>query len=440
MSERGTVLRSLNSLRKPKGDIGLAGKKIRRHPLANAFLFGYGLCFLLCILAGMLCLFYSTNWPRAEDLQFIDHLRTAEQGLRSWASLLVTSWNVDHPVGLQMVLVTALWQATGINFIAISIANYAILTATALLLLWATKDETKRAFLVPAILLPLAAFHPSQMNHLIWPYEMGWFLITFILVLNAVAIERFRWPVLWATLGCALASYASAHGRLLWLIAAAHVLAATRNRSRLLIATAFFTVFILFATTSPRHTDTPDLLTLIMYILRLPGSLFGIRSEPWLLLCSALLIAPLACLLAKSRNTPATRISAALILASALFIAAFSVGRAIHGLPWALGRFHATPLFVPAMFGAIILAGTAIGSGGLRRWIGAALCLIFTTSATTALPYARQRGLENLAFSKTGRRLVCAGERSFALTFFFETGPDIDIIRRNADAIQPLCH
>jgi hypothetical protein len=375
---------------------------------------------------------YTANWPRAEDLQFIDMFKRAQQGFLPWLAL-ANSYNVDHPVGIQMLIVTALWQITGVNFLIIAVSNYVLLAASALLLLRAAS----RRSIAAALLLPLVAFHPTQMNHLIWPYEMGWFIITFILVLNTVAIERFRFPVTWVTIGCAVASYASAHGRLLWLVAALHLIAAERSRSRALIAAAFVVVLLMFAVTS-HHGDIPDASTLIRYILSLPGALFGIRDEHWLLLGSAVLLAPLCYLLVNlRRNTPAYRISVALIGASALFLIAFALGRAIHGLPWALDRIHFAPLLVPAAMGIVILATAAIDDG--KRWAGTIACAIIALTAVTALPYARQRILRHLFLIHEASSRFCSGDRSEPLTFYFEVGPDINIIRRNAESLMPLC-
>ena len=179
------------------------------------------------------------------------------------------------------------------------------------------------------VLLLTFAFHPIQIEALLWPIHVSWFAITFILVLNACAIERLRaksMPFLF--ISCLAGTFFSAQGAFCWFAVSMHYALCAKLERRWLYSTAFFLagvgavsriVSLKNGTSYETHLTFGQLGDVVIYFLQLVGSSSGSKSHRTLLITGVVLTVAACALLfttVRHRYNRCGRLSLALIFAS----------------------------------------------------------------------------------------------------------------------------
>ncbi|HEY0184911.1 MAG TPA: hypothetical protein VGC09_19090 [Rhodopila sp.] len=365
---------------------------------------------------------YSFNWPFTDDINtiiwykrfFLSH----ELGLFD----LLRAWDNSHPVGVQALVTTLLLKAFGINLVAILTFSVALITLSSVVLYRGANQYLNSPLARVAFwpMLILMVFHPTQMEHLLWPFEVGWFLVNFILFSNAVAFERYGIAALpMIVMGCLIASFCSAQGSLLWFVAGAHCLIRPKFACRGALGLAFISIGILGAAAILHRVGSQageyslagtDVLGLPWYALLLLGGIFGVHGHAALgvlgltLVCVVILMG--LQLYREARFGPPERIAITMVLASALFVMSFSVGRSKFGIDWATSTFHDAPLLVPFMVGVLILSLRLFPG----HWLALIAVVLLGASVASALPYGIEYADGWLMQRGLAMRITCDAE------------------------------
>lgn len=379
--------------------------------------------FLTVLVAGAVAVFYhahSFNWPLAEDYIYLTfyHFIVGEHGELSQILLLHQG---PHPMAVEIGLGIALMRIFGVGVVSLKITNYLLMLTAALLLALRVSRDLKTVLLRIAVwpLMVILFFHPIQTDSLQKPADMGWLLVSFLLVADAVAIEYFKTPAA-ALPGAIIGTLCFAQGNLLSLVAALHSLLLPGPwKKRVGWAVALVVMFAAVGVFSMRirfgHSDAMDVVNvsagvvpLARYFVELLGSLFGSRSPLVLIVLGLALIAiAVAFISARFKATlAADRIAFCMIAYGLLATVMFTAGRFHFGLPWVLSAFHASALIVPFAVGIAILAMRLADSGNRGGWVVLAFMM---TSVVTALPYGLQRARESNEQREVAMTLSCHG-------------------------------
>jgi hypothetical protein len=407
---------------------------------------------LTSVIAGAVAAFYYVNffnWPLAEEYIYATWYRIIFREHADPTQILFAHQG-PHPMAVEIGLGLGLMRLSGIGIASLTAANYFLMLAAAIVLAWRVSRDLNAAPLKAAVwpLMVILLFHPIQTDSLLKPADLGWLLVSFLLVTNAVAMERFRTPIA-AVPGAIVGAFCFAQGSLLSLIAASHSLLLPRSlRARIIGAAGFAAMFAVVVTFGIHkqfgHSDAMDavnvsvgVLQLAAYFIELLGSLFGSRSPSVLLvLGGALLTIAVALMVRLPRKTLASdRIAFCLIAYAMLATGMFAVGRYHFGLPWALSRFHAAAFVAPFAIGVAILALRLIDRGGHIGWAVLALLL---TSVISALPYGIERARESKEQREVAMTLSCGGYLSPLLLRSINGVPPED--QEVADDLPELRH
>ncbi len=352
---------------------------------------------------------HAVDWSYNDDWATLRWFADADAGHLGSAGLL-DLWNNEHPVDTQFATLWLARLVVGLDMRAFAVLSAAVVAATAM---GATTLATDASASVVARCAAVAAcfalaFQPTQMEHLLWSFEIGWFLINAAVVADVVLTERLGpraiWPV---TALCAAASLASAQGAFAFFAAAFHqalmpARPGRRGAAVLLALGGLVAVAHLFwqphpSTSGPAEPDR-NLGGIMIFALEVLGGLFGVRGRVPLLLGGASLVAAAALLLwMRRRTTRPDRMRAAIVLMafSALCLGAFARGRHHLGLDWATASFHAAPLLVPFTLGLAVLLGAPAFAAPAVRWLdrsAAALAVLLLAASTAAAwPYGLTR-------------------------------------------------
>ena len=353
---------------------------------------------------------YAVDWFYNDDLATLHWFAQADAGrLRPWTVLEL--WNNEHPVGAPFALLWLARRAVGLDmrtFVELSVCVVA-LTAAAAARLVADARETLAARCAGIAACFALAFQPTQVEHLLWSFELGWFLINATVVADVVLVERFgpraAWP---AAALCAAASLASAQGALAFFVASFHqmLMPARPGRRAAAAALAFGGILAVAHLLWQPHSSASgpvepdrDFGGMSVFAVEVLGGLFGVRGHASLLFGGAALVTAAALLFwLRSRTARRDRLRAALVLMSfsAVCLGAFAYGRHHLGIDWATASFHAAPLLVPFALGLVVLLGAPPGQDApaaraLDRVAGGAAALLLAASIATAWPYGLTR-------------------------------------------------
>jgi hypothetical protein len=407
------------------------------------------------VIAGAIAVFYYVNffnWPLAEEYIYATWYRLFFSDQIDLTQILL-SHQGPHPMAVELGLGLGLMRVFGIGIDSLTVGNYLLLLAAAILLAWRVSRDVKAAYLKVAVwpLMLILVFHPIQTDSLLKPADLGWLLVSFLLVTDAVAIERFRTPMA-AVPGAILGAFCFAQGSLLSLIAALHSLLLPRSlKSRTTGAAGFATMFAAVVILSVHkqfgQSDAMDavnvsagILPLASYFVELLGSLFGARVPAILLVLGGALLVTAAAFvvwLPRKALLASDRIALCLIAYSMLAVGMFAVGRYHFDLPWVLARFHAAVLVAPFAIGVAILALRHIDRGGRIGWAELALVL---TSVISALPYGIERARESRQQREAAMMLSCRGELSALMLHSINGVPlDDNEVEDDLPELRPLC-
>ncbi|MBS0640626.1 MAG: hypothetical protein JSS43_12180 [Proteobacteria bacterium] len=378
---------------------------------------------LASVTAGAVAAFYYAhffNWPLAEEYIYISWYRIIFHEHGDLAQFLL-AYQGPHPMVVVGGVAVGLLWLFGPGITVLTIANYLLMLAAALLLAWRVSRDLHTAALRATIwpLMVILCFHAIQTDSLLKPADLGWLIVSFLLVVNAVAMERFNTPLA-AAPGAVIGAFCFAQGSLLSLIAAMHSLlmpgalkartAGAAGFATMFAATALFVIRKQFGPSD--SMDAVDLragiVPLLVYGVDLLGSLFGTRSPALLLVlgCGLLLTAAILTLRLPRTMLPSDRIALCLMGYALLAVGMFAAGRYRFGLPWALARFHAAAFVAPFATGLAILA---VREMDRRERIGWGALALVLASVISALPYGFQRAGESKQQREAAMTLSCQG-------------------------------
>jgi hypothetical protein len=340
-----------------------------------------GVCILLWVA------YFGPSWPVRDSFAYLilmDGIRNGHYTIIDFLTLR----NNEHFVAFQyLVAAITLWI---FNF-----RTKILLIENALLLLtggWLILRALRRSNVAAnfPILLPLAVMLPllnlSQVNYLLWEFQIFWYLGFALFAASIFLIEKFKFSAYPAVfLLCILATGCEAQGVFLWISSGLHLLmvgASERkgewpSKKAVLIFIGHTLIFLsmafllLHGSHSQASMPNGDSLALrltqyVVYYLKILGGGFGIKIEKWaLVLGSISLLSWMALLcysLSRFRTEADSRIAILLSSTPILWIAAFAVGREKYGAPWALSEFHASPMLVPFYVGMTIFALMSLSS------------------------------------------------------------------------------
>ncbi len=348
------------------------------------------------------------NWLYIDDLNTLTWFRAIDDGSIGLAGVLGL-WNNEHPIGAQVALLWALRAIAGVDLKLAVDGSFVLVALTACMAACSASEARQPLGTVLAIDVAcfVVAFHPSQMEHLLWAFEIGWFLINAVLLANVLLAERFGVRSVWlSALLCAVASLASAQGAFTWLAAALHQAIRPGDRRRraaaALLLAAGGALALARIEARPHLSQTApapkalDPIGGLAYALRILGGLSGSHDHALLLAMGLALVVLTGGLLWTRRSTAETgglRVSCVLILFSALCVAGFTEGRRYLGIDWAIASFHAAPLLVPYALGLILLLSTPRPQGRASRFDVAAggTAILLALGVMNATPYGATR-------------------------------------------------
>jgi hypothetical protein len=266
-------------------------------------------------------------------------------------------------------------------------------------------------------------FHPTQTNHLLWAFEVGWFMINSILLLNIYLIERLgdrSKPYI--ILSLVIGTLNPAHGMVLWFAAGLQFLLKKDLKNRLkwaafFVAAALCDTIVILSLTPPGEAEMrlSDIGGVAFYFVQMIGASFGSRDENTIVVLGALVILLAVVYVWKywplKAAEPLVRVSFVLTASSILCLLLFTKGRYQYGLQWALTQFHAAPLLVPLLAGLLLLILMSLDESFYAKWTkllwpAAALTFIIA-SIFSALPYASSRANETQLRRAFGMHVSC---------------------------------
>ncbi len=323
---------------------------------------------------------YAVDWLFNDDLTTIRWFQQWDAGTLGVGSLL-RLWNNEHPVGAQFAVMVLMRMLLGLDFKALVYLSFIVISATAVLA--ARRANAAQPATATRLGITFAcfvlAFHPTQMEHLLWAFELGWFLVNAIGLANALLTERFERAAVWpSAVLCLVASLASAQGAMTWFAAGAHQALLPGGRRRRAIAALPLLLCGMLAVirleTRPHLAAAAggdaDPLAWLVYALQILGGASGSRRHDVLLATGGAFVALPLALFWLRRDTPdqgRLRIAAVLVGFSALCVAGFTQGRHALGIDWAIASFHAAPFLVPFFLGLVMLMVAPARTSRRRR-------------------------------------------------------------------------
>ena len=401
---------------------------------------------------------YSFNWALGDDFQMADWYRSYFISKDTGLLGLVFTHNTVHPVGAEVLLTLALFRIFGINFLVPIFGSFVLLLFSQVLLSLALRKGIKNTHLyfVMAIVSLLIRFHPTQAKHLLWPFEICWFMIAFCLSLNIWLVEREGSggkSLCLVALSCLTGSLCSAQGIILWPAVAFHLWMSKDWRTHRLMILAFGLAFLPGAVIISKLIPVEEnrmavshLWPFLAYEVSLIGATFGIRDPNLVLSIGAIFILFVfsfgVVLFRQSALSAADRVGSVLIFTSLCMTLAFSVGRYQLGLPWVLSEFHSAPLVVPILMGLVVWAIAALDRNSGSKWftwIAKLSLLVVCASFISSLGYAAQRVEEDRTQRSMAMHFSCTGTTSDYVLEGINRQPDNDLLHRTLPLMRSLC-
>ncbi|MFG1395492.1 hypothetical protein [Roseixanthobacter pseudopolyaromaticivorans] len=427
---------------------------------------------------------YKFNWPYIDDFniaKWYDELYISKTN--TVFNMLFFTRNGPHFVGLFSVISAAIFHFYGIDYTKIVLCSLFCLFLSSILIYFTVRKSFEgRLNLALPIIIVLLIFQPTQIKHILWAFELSWFLVTLFLFLNLYLVERSgKWIVL-TPFFALLACFCSFQGFFLLPTLALHLALKKTAPYRLALIILSLAVFVIMIAASLRssadstHVSLQQAPAIAMYTISVIGGTFGLRdpTASFLLGLGILACAATLCVSVARKVfdlSVVDRVALVLVGASLLMIAAFSLGRFQYGLPWALFSFHAAPLLIPMLLGIALwsmnqtmVSGSAImvlpAVYVLASWVVAVpyavkfaasfrdrqqVALVITCTPTTSLEYATRVNIGSLDFISLVEstlpilKPLCAQplpERVVRMATF----PELynQIIAKNPDARGPL--
>jgi hypothetical protein len=443
-----------------RGKLGL----LARYPVKRTDNLFIGIIYLVFLVGVSLFVqHYAVNWINNDDIILVDYIQRFNEG-NLGLSDLANAWDNQHPIGAQIAAVLVLTKLFGVNFKVIIFTSLIIIVTYVSLLAFTLSAETRKPALRVVLCLSLlaAAFHPTQMKHFLWAFEIGWFLVNLIIVANALAVEKLKdHAALFVTASSAFATFCSAQGAFAWFALMFQIIIDDGFRKRWIWVSVFGVVGIAALTQPMLHafnsSEPPYRLQLhefldfnfVIYCLQLIATASGAWDHTLLLSYGTALLVLTVSLIAAvgwahKPLTPMDRIGLTFISVSSLSIGSFALGRFVFGIDWAIGTFHAAPIFVPFYFGLITLAVSVLNDTEGRHAIKKAVASIsllllagglvnsFRYGATAARLFAMDRGYAAWVTCNTDASLSLQAKAAGLPSF-------VDAFKAGLPVIKKMC-
>ncbi|MEP9367953.1 hypothetical protein [Xanthobacter sp. VNH20] len=390
------------------------------------------------------------DWPIIDDFSLIIWHKGYAEGNTTLLNMLKFT-NGSHPLGLLAIISAISFELFGISITPLILMSVVCIVVSASLLWFAfgiQRDDGLSPIFIAAAFVPIL-FHPTQIKHLMWGFELSWFMILLALAACVFLVERGgRWVAL-SPLIAAAACLSSAHGIVVLPCLALHLWlkrdAPYRWPLIAVCALASGVAAVSLARLSEQSAArAPDLITLLSVYAGVVGGAFGFKGHGLSISLGVLLLA--CCLfigihVVRSLRTltPVDRVATVLIAGSLMMVAAFTAGRSAYGLVWALGTFHAAPMMAPmllAIFVWFLIVGCA------RRPALSIAAVVFVLASTlTSLPYAVSEARAMLARQQIALLISCdRGQLAeFSSAVNFGTDAYAASMRRAMVPLHPLC-
>jgi len=428
-------------------------RKIKFYPKTmSILLFTFYVIFIVLAVAK-----FSYDWPDNDDFGTVKWYHGVFVSHEYNAFDVIKAHEEIHPIGAQLAVTLTLFYELGMHFIvAIWFNIIIILTSAALLVIYLANFYRTS---IVKLLLPLSvvalSFHPVQTTHLIWAFEMGWFIINSVLLCNALLLEK--WGFKAAPLVLALlifASFASAHACILWVCAALHIGIISDFRHKYVGISFFVTGFCLnivgviySSQAKPEAANPLNYLDMLYYLISILGTMFSTRSESALFILGLIVFFCvtfqfLQYVLNRDRSE-LDRVALVFTAASLGFLAIFARGRYQYGLSWALDDFHMGPLLVPLLLGLVLAAFRSYDRGGSSygvKTLSAAVAVFILASVPISLPYMFERGSSMAAREALAMHVACNPGYSRYIIEQANIAPGYyDLIESQLPHIRHLC-
>lgn len=404
--------------------------------------------------------FHASNWPRADDFVIVDLFSKLKSGELSVVDVIKLK-NQEHLLGIYYI--SALWLAAafGLNFALPIILNGLLILASVLLLAFTMRRHHTCALRWPAIAaLFMAIGNGTQVNHLLWAFELYWYVVLFLHILLIFVIEKYgsraAVPVL---VVCAASTLFGAQGQILWLTSAAHYwlrASSEPNSNRRVVFAVVATKLLAFSALAVMYVTNSSsgqigflfdrLLSLPIFFLQLFGGLFGIRHPGLALVLGTLVVGITIVLLVRNwlidRNEKPFRVASSLVLFALIWAGLFAVGRSKLGIDWAFGNFHASVHLIPILLALALLACTG-DSADSRGWSAAssvALTVPFV-AFFTALTYAGPMSREVRDRTSVAMALTCheGSSSNYAVLRLNGMSAHRELFERGSRVLYDLC-
>ena len=382
------------------------------------------LLFIVGVWHSEIHLAYAVDWPHVDDFNSILWYDDVVNHSKLSLGYLLRITTLSHPLASQGLITIAVFLLGGVHIKNVILLNALMIAATSAILSAVLLRHLGRSVgvMLGCIALLLVFFHPLQMNHMLWAFELGWFLINLLLVSNAALIEsKVKLRLFLVFLLCVVGTFCSAHGAILWLAAALQLALRSIKDTRwwILAFTAGFMANAAYVWTLAPQDVVPlranELIGYMRYFAQLIGVLFCQHDHSAVLYNGVCLLALAAVLMARSfagrKGSPVCRITFVLIASSLIFVALFERGRYQWGIDWPLGEFHMASLVIP------LYAGVFVGSlqwlvlhrdsAPWRRALISIPCVYLLAGTLSSIHYGREFARESQVRGEIARHYAC---------------------------------
>ncbi len=329
-----------------------------------------------------------------------------------------------HPIGIHLLTTLLLFSIFGVHFNIVIAFDILFMLATAIgLCVYVYKNYTSAvAKIFAPFLIMIFSFHPVQTTHLVWAFEMGWFIINCALYINAMAVEVWRHKAIPVVLLLLIASaFASAHACILWICVIIHIALMQDFRHKYVFVGLLLTGFILNVIAIMHGDDSRgfsinphNIVELSVYFLSLVGSSFSTRSNTALLILGSMITILTIVFVARSiwNRAPSgiERVALVFMFGAVGFLLTFTKGRYQYGLPWAIEDFHMGPMLVPLLIGLMLYAFRLYdeaGSSNAVKILSVASIVFVASSVPVSIPFMLERGEGMLRKDALAMHVAC---------------------------------
>jgi hypothetical protein len=323
---------------------------------------------------------FGVNVPYWDDFQLLDQARLVHAGRMEWWKLAANKHN-EHLMGVPFTLEALEFLWTGFDYKLQLVTGVLIQGLTFLLLAWAvwkSIPQGRRSYWLAFSSLIL--FSLAQYKNLLWAFQTAWFLVSLLLVINLICLQRASeidaargdGASAWftgAVFAALLASFTSFQGSIVWVAGGVFLFARCSFKLKESLRNILFRRWAISAVLSVivityifeklggfgPETGVFHLRTFLDIFIGVHGDLWGNWGVHRLLRFGFLMLALLLVALAQvclSKEKAEYAFSVSLMAFGVLFVFLISLGRARFGSDMA-GDSHYTAYPILTYFGVL---------------------------------------------------------------------------------------